>query len=217
MKKNVLTIISALICGMMLTNCGKNDQVFDQEFGNGNWEILNDGRLVLKASNVENVNKDVVTVIARMDAVIQTTDVSPYLIVASAEFINGGFELIFPSTVPDEYLPPVVTIDGRQDRAGSILIIHALDSAGNYLGFFRRHIHDEKNTYLGLMSFVYANNSFSNKGPGIGAILDLSYEKGWNIVYTYFLSSVNSTTITTQKPENKKNNLVWHFHTNTIH
>jgi len=218
MKKIVLMIIPALICGMMLISCDKEEQ----EFGTGNWEIRNDGSMVLRAFNLENAPKNVATVKVRMSAFSQDPNVSPYIEVASAEYKNGGFELTFPSTVSDEYLQPFFLSGSIVGRIGTVIHnnIHAFDKGGEYLGSFSLVIHDERNEYLGGMSFTYSNNKFSVEGTGaFGGIDDLFYEKGWNAVYSYFFRSThpqglptsNDIKRTTQRPANRRISFVWYF------
>jgi len=203
MKRLVLMMIPAMICGVMLTSCDKQEgeQVVENVF----WEILDDGGLVLKASNVETNNNNVATVnFVEGD------------IVASADFINGGFELILPSTLPDEHL-------SWRYAEGCIGIqvrdyfwfrdIYAHNRAGKYGGSFMLWLVDEKNEMFGLVSFVYAKNSFSIIDSCISTtISDLHYIKGWNIQYYYSYPTSNSNTYksTTQRPENVK--LVWVYY-----
>ena len=196
MKRVVLMIIPALICGVMFTNCDADKQEIEQEFDDDGLVLLSDKKLVIRATRVENSSKDIVTVKAIF---------SPYnedYEVASANYKNGGFELTLPATVPDEYLGPHyrgggTTVSDEQARTGAILQIFALDKARAVIGDFRLQSDG------GGIILIYADRSYTMKGGYSSALVDFefdcSFNKGWNILYSYWPNQRNLKQ-TTQRP-----------------
>ena len=170
---------------------------------------------VLETTNV-NVSVNVVTVKARISALKPGPDDNlygqSYFInneIASAKFENGGFKLIFPETIPEDYLGSMyelfnifsyegITVSDRQVKTGDISI-YAYDNSDNHVGNFE-FVSDEWYT-----EFMYADRSFTVKGNyPAGSETDCSYHKGLNITFVMWGGNTKSTT---QKPQNE--NFKW--------
>jgi hypothetical protein len=138
----------------------------------------------------------------------------------SVKYENSDFklnELNFPETVPDEYLETVQTVsnylfpipenEGISDNQSKIGLvnIYANNSAGNFNGGFYL-LSDQS-----FAEYIYADRSFIMKGSDkYGNVIDCSFEKGWNVMYSYNYNSQGKyTTYTTQKPLNE--DFRWRF------
>jgi len=89
MKRLVLMMIPALICGMVFTGCGTQDS--------------DPKGLSIKADNIEGFEH-----VAQIDAYIVQRELwGDPTIIAEASFVNNGFELDLPSELPVTSLVPV--------------------------------------------------------------------------------------------------------------
>ena len=166
---------------------------------------------VLEATNV-NVSVNIASVKAIINALKPGPNDNPYWEsywvnneITSGKFENGGFKLIFPKTIPEEYLGSMyelfnifsyegITVSDRQVKTGSILI-YAYDNAGNYAGNFKL-VSDGWYT-----EFMYADRSFTEKGKyQSGSESDCTFHKGLNTTYVMWGGNTKSTT---QKPQNE--------------
>ena len=190
-------MISALICGMVLTSCGtdvdENSVVIETSS--------------IKAMSVENVNNNIVTVKAIIWSYKQHSDGEWYSVaheVASSKFENGGFELIFSENVPYEFLfpesdrivPEGVAVSDIKAKTG-LIEIEEYSSTGNRTGCIFMFSNDNH----WIIEFIYADRDFTEKGKTqYGEEYDCTYNEGWNIRYR--LSSYGPNKFTTKKPLN---------------
>ena len=181
MKRLVLMMIPALICGMVLTNCSSDMENPTDE----NFVVMETARI--KAANVEIDGKDIATVKATITNRLCLENESCTIVyeVATSKFENGGFDLNFSANVPDVYLEPIFVDEGftASDTEAKIghVILDAFDSAGNRMAgnFSIMSIDNQWSA-----SYVYADRSFTMKGKtGYGLEVEYSFIKGWNIIY----------------------------------
>ena len=195
------TFFYLVVMTIFFAACDKNDLRSDSHVVieiNPN----SDKSLVIKAYDVENGSNDIDS--ARVTMGYQSSDFENHYLEFSAKFENGGFELNFPATIPDEYLSSSSNILLYEDgiflsdthaRNTPIMIVAHNSSGANIGGF--GFSSDKWN-----MGLMYADRSYTEKGFSKGGLeYDCSYKKGWNIVYWYW-NETNSKK-TTQKPKNK--------------
>ena len=195
MKRLVLMIVPALICGMVLTSCSSDMENLTDD----NFVIMEAARI--KAANVEIDGKDIVTVKATISNRLCFENDECIIVyeVATSKFKNGGFDLIFSANVPDVYLEPIVVDEGfiASDIKAKIgyVYFNAFDSAENRMGNF-----EIMSGSFWSASYVYADRSFTMKGQtSYGLEVDYSFNKGWNMIY---YSYRGAHYYTTQKPLN---------------
>ena len=189
MKRLVLIIVPALICGIVFTGCGSNKEVGIPE---------NNNSLLIEATDIEmnllccSCGNDITSVKAKIYNWISDTDDGEYhwviYEVASARFENGEFKLNFSETVPDEYL---LFNNSIQAKTG-IVSIDAYSSTGLHCGSFE--LYDRECS----VEYMYSDRDFIENGN--------RFKKGWNIVYAVYGDYENRTA---QKPVN--GNFKWYF------
>ena len=192
--------LAIAVMTVFFTAC-RNDRTGD---GDSYIQIIenqtSDNPFIVKAINVENGNENIAC--AKVISVCQSSDGEWYYLEFSAEYKNGGFELNFPATVPDECLQPVADRTVFEDvplsdtRAKIMpFTVSAYDGAGSNIGGF-----DFRSNDWGI-EFKYADRDFTEKGISkYNVEFDCSYKKGWNVVYQYVNGREKHTT---QKPLNK--------------
>ena len=178
------TILACLAVTAMFSGCKEEDpdKKPNDPITNNSSVLITENPLILKVTNLENDEGDIA--FAQFYVTYYSNGEWPYL-EFSTEFKNGGFELIFPETIPDEYL----------------------QSASNGLLSVQIEAHNSDNACIGgfgfrsdnwAIEFKYANSDFIEKGISHGIEYDCSYKKGWNLVYW---SSDCGKKRTTQKPD----------------
>jgi len=198
MKRLVLMMIPALICGMMFVGCVSDRvQAAEEEEGVSPFGCSEEIDNVAVKAKIMKFNEEEFWVEYEL---------------ASIEIVNGKIELSelnFPETVPDEYLrPPTESYDLGLilcDIKTKIAIpsIYAYNRAGTYNGAYELYSDNWTAHY------IYADRSYTVKGKSIhGTVYDCLYEKGWNMMY-YGLSDENGWICTTQKPLNV--DFKWHY------
>ena len=141
---------------------------------------------------------DIATVKAKIQFIQNPDDECPWALyeLASVKYDNDFKldELIFPETLPDNYLLSFSekeknTVSDGQAQTATVSI-YAYNSAGKGLGFI--------NIVVGNESCEYGTNNINE--------FDCSYEKGWNIVYTKYDRIIKHIT---QKPLDE--DFHWYF------
>ena len=199
MKRLVLLIVTALISGMVLTSCSSEMENSTDD----NYMVMQTESI--KAANIENGGRDIVTVKAIITNMLclETDTCRIAYEVATSNYENGGFDLIFSASVPDVFLEPIFvdkgfTASDNQAKIGHVML-GAFDSAGNLIGYFEIMSSMSNNNYWSA-HYVYTDRSFTMKGKTeYGLVVDYSFNKGWNMIY-YSHGEVHY--YTTQKPLN---------------
>jgi len=191
MNKTVFYLVIAVMA-VFFTACGKKDLISYDE----SYMLIEENPFVVKVANVENGSEHIA--FATFYVTYHSNGEWPYL-KFYAKYENGGFELIFPATIPDEYLQPAsnrfedVPLSDTQAKIVSVQI-DAHNSADATIGDFSFRSDNWA------IEFKYADRDFTVKGVSkYGVEFDCSYEKGWNVIY----HSLDGKKITTQKPLNE--------------
>ena len=177
-----VTAIAVCLVVTMFSGCKKEDpdKKPDNPIINNSYVLITENPLILKVTNLENQGD---IAFAKFYVTYYSNGEWPFL-EFSTEFKDNGFELIFPETIPDEYL---------QSASNGLLSVH-IDA------------HNSDNANIGgfgfrsdnwAIEFKYADRDFIEKGTNYGVEFDCSYKKGWNLVYW---SSDCGKKRTTQKP-----------------
>ncbi|MDR2650974.1 MAG: hypothetical protein LBC68_01490 [Prevotellaceae bacterium] len=227
MKKIFLTI--ACICaGLMFSSCGS-----DNDDNNPTSQDF-----VIDARNVENGNDyslliDSVKAITNYD---RHDYITPNDIVATTNYINGGFIMTLPSFIAN--VMPIKDIWGGtipntiniNDPNAKVLIINDLLAykAGEEIGDFKWiNIGDPRwviDGHFSYVEYVYADRDITINGThstsGVGDINDgkestafdnLSLKKGWNEIYSVY-SQVSENESLTVRSNTKPAGLKWIFY-----
>jgi len=197
-KLKFRNVIAIAICltGITLFFAACNDK--DLLIINDSSMLIMYNPFILKVRNIENNKGDID--FAKASRGYQSPGGKWHYFEFSSKCKNGGFELNFPATVPDEYLQLASEMWGVQlsenyAKMMSFTVI-AYNRDGSNIGSFS---FISKNWAI---EYVYADRNFTEKGISKHNIeFDCSYRKGWNVVYW---SSDGGTKRTTQKPLNEK-------------
>ena len=199
----MLLIIATNSCSNVGDDYDENDPISDNE----SYVLINENPLIIKVTNVENLNGEIYfkdIVFAKAIGYYQTgTNEWHNYLEFPAKYENGKFELSLSDNISDEYLQLVYN---REDREG----VTASDTQAKFI-FFGVKAFNSENIWLGDLrirsknwniEFRYTDRDFTEKGVNkYGEEFDCSYKKGWNIVYYYFDGV--KTKSTTQKPSNE--------------
>ena len=192
MKKFVLMIVPALICGLMFTGCNSKKEIEEIEEKLANLTEVD----IVKAQ----IGNFEIASVKHEDIELELN------------------ELSFPTTIPDNYLEQIVerigiTISDTQAKTG-LVGVKAYNSVGKNIGYFTRFSNDgyDNLQLRWYAEYIYSDRSFTKKGqttemgnPDSGVLFDCSFEKGWNIIYF----SLAERKYTTQKPADKYFN--WYY------
>jgi len=196
--KKYFFYLAVAVMTIFFIACNKNNLI------NGSLEIIEgNATLSIKAIKVQNGNSEIASAKIILQTFKPTHDGD--MIVYTATYKNGGFELNIPATIPEGYLSPASNILIFEDN---ILLSDTQAKTTS----FSIGAHNSTETNIGGFSFssgkwnlgfVYADRSFTEKGISKGGLeYDCSYKKGWNIVYWYW--SEKNSIKTTQSPKNEK-------------
>ncbi|MDR1347063.1 MAG: hypothetical protein LBJ63_01340 [Prevotellaceae bacterium] len=207
--KKLLTI--ACICaGFALAGCSSDD-------GNDNTPA---NSLTIDA-RVENGN-DYNSQIDSVRAFVNDNDTE---VVATAEYVNGGFTLTLPANIDSRHLNSITVPSGLKvsDRNMKITVIDAYGFVGvksgqitgefHYIHTFNQGTHDLVSAH-----FFYVDRNATWDGTYIDDDGDVSvwdnvsFKKGWNTVY-YTVIHHNDNTNTTTYSTTKPNVIKWHYFT----
>jgi hypothetical protein len=194
--RNVVVIAICLAVTTMFSSCKEENSGDEPISKNDSYVLITENPLIVKVMNLENDKGDIA--FAHFFVTYDSNGEWPYL-EFSTEFRNAGFELIFPATIPDEYL---------QSASNGLLSVHidAHNSDNANIGGFSFRSENW------IIEFKYADRDFDEKGTSnYGVEFDCLYKKGWNIVYW---SSDGGKKCTTQKPLNE--NFKCYFSYNTL-
>jgi hypothetical protein len=183
--RKVAAIAACLAVTVMFSGCKEEDSGDNPISKNDSYVLITENPLIVKVMNLENDKGDIA--FAQFYVTYYSNGEWPYL-EFSTEFKHGGFELIFPATIPDEYL---------QSASNGLLPVHidAHNSDNANIGGFSFR----SNNWA--IEFKYADRDFDEKRiSDYGVEFDCSYKKGWNVVYW---SSDGGKKRTTQKPLNE--------------
>jgi len=213
MKKIIVftLIINLVICSMFCKKPPSSGNKYDND-------ILNP--TVISATNIENGNSDIVSVIA---IILNEDKNKDWDIIASGRYENNGFYLKLPSFLSTNYLDEFFDLETMSDSNAKCAVIDdiiGLDSKGEPIGSFVLG----DGSYDGNAKYIYADRNFTSKRNDNyqGNTYKETYEsdcnlkKGWNIMYEYAIKSTNETIsiyrwiTTTQKPSDI--NFNWRFH-----
>jgi hypothetical protein len=192
MGKNKLTMnkfslsVSAFVCaGFLFTGCNKDDNGLDST------DIT---AIDAKVENGNNYNTKVDVVKAMIwvdDASSDTGDGADHEL-ASGDYTKGGFTIDLPKTVDKKFLAPLskgmpdgITVSDTSVNLNSISF--SAYKSGDEVGYFD-YISQDSTTYAG---YVYVDRNVKISGSGsegdsgykIIYKYDLSFKKGWNIMY----------------------------------
>ncbi|MDR1347065.1 MAG: hypothetical protein LBJ63_01350 [Prevotellaceae bacterium] len=224
--KKLLTI--ACICaGFALVGCSSDDDSTptSQDF-------------IIDARNVENGN-DYNSQIDSVKAVANYEEHSPpgafyetYDVIATANYVNGGFMMTLPAKVDDHLLTPItsafrnetipdgVTVTNPNAKILGINFLFAFKS-GNQIGRFE-YGYEIDDSHSTLVWYVYADRDVSITGS-YSYIADdpsstkysysynFSLKKGWNEHCTIYGYSEEDKESTTSLSNTKPNGLKWSF------
>jgi hypothetical protein len=178
----------------------------------------------IKATEVENVTSDIKGVFAQL-LYNRWNEYYNCWYFAGLQYLynegtykNGGFEIRFPDSFPDEFLGPfypeyTLSSDGEVilSNIGAKTGVIYLHASTDHYGVVTKNFSPlGKFELVGndwIVDYMYSDRSFTAKGiSGDGTEFDCSFNKGWNILYSgkYF-----SSKITTKKPLNE--NFKWYF------
>ena len=197
MKKNLISLMIALMAITLFSSCNKDD---DSSSG-GNPSVMN-------AKNVMYDNSDIVTVNAVMEVYDDILDIG--YVIATAPYQNHGFKL----ALPDPPSTCLYEISHEFDPEGGIVVSDpnakigytwalAYDINNNNIGDFFYWGMNTK-TYVSAY-YVYADRNFTIKGKikyddedEYFEESNCSFKKGWNIIY--YIDNENSFLTSTKKP-----------------
>ena len=197
MNKKIFYIAISLVV-VLFSSCNK------EESTSGNEEEPTNKSFVIEASGIDVKGRDIVTVKAILSAVVPNKNGYSDFIdneITSAKFENGGFKLILPDTVLNEYLGKIlgiaegVIVSNIYAKTGYVSI-QGYDNAGESICSFNSRGNEWSFEYM------YSDSNFTQKGNSF----DCSFEKGWNIMYHRM---VNNMIHTTQKPLDE--NFKWYM------
>ena len=202
--KRKLVMLLSIMVFIGISGCSKDDD----DGGGGD---LNPSAINTQVVNGNEYNDWIVTV----KALIETETEVEYT-VATSDYKNGGFKLNFPDNVPSEYLEgadlPMQFASDKDAKIGYCWIL-AYDEQDRVIGGFDL-IGGNSNTEV-IAEYVYADRNFTVKRTeeygDSKVIYDLSFQKGWNIVYNIMQEGkdVYTCTWTTQNPGGI--DLKWYF------
>jgi len=142
-------------------------------------------------------------------------------VIASGEYLNGGFKITLPRTLSNDYLQNDwknwMSVSDRYAKISQEVSFTAHALYDEHIGYFS--CEGYANDYEVYLYYVYADRNFNVKGepnwidPDLYTY-DLSLQKGWNAVYyihDYRNEDVKYTK-TTQKPSNIT--MKWYFSEN---
>ncbi|MDR2127248.1 MAG: hypothetical protein LBP63_10520 [Prevotellaceae bacterium] len=216
MRKSILTI--ACVCaGFMFTGCGSDD-------GDDNATPQN---FIIDARNIEN-GSDYNSHIDSVKAIRnyhENNGAVLYNILASAEYVDGGFMMTLPLLILDDKWTPIsnnVIPDGV-----NVSDPHVKTTSVDYLATFKNGQATGKFEYICktadnhdiCASYIYVDRDITITGSSdkeednwtVINIFDniVELKKGWNEVYVTSIGGINSTTFITSNV--KPDRLKWIF------
>lgn len=159
----------------------------------------------IRATNITGNTSGVETVKLIGDWMYRDDEFIIYTI-SQAPFVNNGFTLNLPATLDDRFLFPMwgeeeaeegVTISDKEAKIFVAIEFFGFDSAGNPIGDFAFIAESDEISYIA--AWLYADRNFSMTGEIDGERVDMSFRKGWNIMYSAF-NETEGLFSTTQKP-----------------
>ena len=212
--KKLLMLLSIAVC-IGISSCSNDD---DDSSGGGNPSVID-----VKVENGNEYNDWIATVKALIvEDEGRYSDGGYYWIgyeVASCEYKNGGFKLNLPSSIPSQYLEPwydeddedynYIHVSDKNAKVQNIWIL-AYNEQGREIGCFSL---EGSNANFDVETwYIYADRNFTVKGTVEDDedkfVCDLSFKKGWNIIYDKDIEDVGNT-ISTSKPSGVT--LKWYF------
>ena len=199
MKKHLNPLMIALMAiAMLATTCGPEEPKPEPP-------VIFDPSVII-ATNVINSDSSIETVKAFMDDETSWDEE----VVATGKYENDGFKLTLPKTVSDNFLYPIgeefeddewVTVSDLQAKVGGTWL-YAFNKSDKEIGEFY---------YFGINNrvwvdalYMYADRNFTIKGKyeygKWTEEYDMSFKKGWNIVYAVEEMHGTKFILTTQKP-----------------
>jgi len=174
MNKRFLHLAMATVITMFFTACEKDNQ--------------GSNPLIIEATGIDVGGADIATVKAVTHRLVSNYPTMHTVRheIASAEFVNGGFKLILPATVPEKYLSIIsenlsdgLVVSDARARVGGVSVIEAYDSFGGLVGFLTL----ESDEWF--VAYLYADRNFIQRGiiDEINVEFDFSIRRGWNFTY----------------------------------
>jgi len=137
-------------------------------------------------------------------------------VIAQAPFVNNGFTLNLPATLDDRFLFPLwneeevgegVTISDKEAKIFVAFEFFGFDSDGNPIGDFAFIAESDERFYIA--AWFYVDRNVSMIGEIDGERINVSFRKGWNIMYSAF-DEAGGQFSTTQRPAGVE--FGWDFH-----
>jgi len=201
MKKHLNPLMIALMAiAMLATTCGPEEPHTDPP----DRPVPFDPSVII-ATNVINSNSSIETVKAFVYACGAGSCEEE--IIATGDYKNDGFTLGLPKIVPDRFLyeefenDEWITVSDPEAKVGETYL-YAFSNSGKRMGEF--YYFGVNNRIWVDAFYVYADRNFTVKGKEEWGRwteeYDLSFKKGWNIIYSVEEMWGYTWTLTTQKP-----------------
>ena len=198
--------MAACLCtSLMFSGCGKDDK--DKSDENSSSMTTKDGKFIVTAK-VEN-GDDYNSQIDRVKFSTRMRFDSEARITVEGEYSDGGFTLEFPQTVDESLLESIGEIFFKDFRIPNANISD-LDAKITAFGvdnqeifayksdkYSGRFMYDNYNWSTSTTSVTYANFVYASKNVSVklyaGMGFDISFQKGWNVLYIRLNSDSNET------------------------
>ena len=208
MKKHFFNLVAVAILLMtVLAACKKDPK------GSGGG-----GGYVIEAKNVLYATDDIDHVKAFVYYELEDDDWEDCE-VGTAPFIDNGFTINLPATLPSEYLDfaynifddEVLVVSDRNAKMSEIVEILAYNIEKEEVG--EVFLYDENDYMYCEAAYIYADRNFTMKGTEVDGsythICDCDFRTGWNLVYYRCDNLRAEEKLTTQKPADV--NLQWYY------
>ena len=209
MKKHLFNLVAVAILLMTVLSACKKDPK-GSGGGGGSSYVIDAKNIIGETNGIDHVNAFIYW---------DTEDDWGEYEVGTSPFIDNGFTINLPATLPSEYLDfaynifddEVLVVSDRNAKMSEIVEILAYNIEKEEVG--EVFLYDENDYMYCEAAYIYADRNFTMKGTEVDGsytcICDCNFRTGWNLVYYQCDYRQAEIKLTTQKPANA--NLQWYY------